>query len=94
MELGLDLAGVASRDTLESVQQYRDTDVRKGKRPLDVPSYKEKVDARLLNKQNANSMGLETSLQDMGEVQPMNNAMDQDQSNLLRKKVPEQQGFI
>ena len=39
-------------------------------------------------------MGLETSLQDMGEVQPMNNAMDQDQSNLLRKKVPEQQGFI
>ena len=94
VELGLDLAGVASRDTLESVQQYRDTDVRKGKRPLDVPSYKEKVDARLLNKQNANSMGLETSLQDMGEVQPMNNAMDQDQSNLLRKKVPEQQGFI
>jgi len=94
VELGLDLAGIASRDTLESVQQYRDTDVRKGKRPLDVPSYKEKVDARLLNKQNANSMGLETSLQDMGEVQPMNNAMDQDQSNLLRKKVPEQQGFI
>jgi len=94
VELGLDLAGVASRDTLESVQQYRDTDVRKGKRPLNVPSYKEKVDARLLNKQNANSMGLETSLQDMGEVQPMNNAMDQDQSNLLRKKVPEQQGFI
>jgi len=94
VELGLDLARVASRDTLESVQQYRDTDVRKGKRPLDVPSYKEKVDARLLNKQNANSMGLETSLQDMGKVQPMNNAMDQDQSNLLRKKVPEQQGFI
>ena len=94
VELGLDLAGIASRDTLESVQQYRDTDVRKGKRPLNVPSYKEKVDARLLNKQNANSMGLETSLQDMGEVQPMNNAMDQDQSNLLRKKVPEQQGFI
>ena len=94
VELGLDLAGIASRDTLESVQQYRDTDVRKGKRQLDVPSYKEKVDARLLNKQNASSMGLESSEKDMSEVQPMGYAMKQDQSELLRKKVPEAQGFI
>ena len=94
VELGLDLANIASKDTLESVQQYRDTDVRKGKRLTDVPSYKEKMDARLRDKQNINSMGLETSLQDMEKIQPMNTAMDQDQSNLLRKKVPEQQGFI
>ena len=94
VELGLDLAGIASKDTLESVQQYRDTDVRKGKRQLDVPSYKEKVDARLLNKQNASSMGLESSEKDMSEVQPMGYAMKQDQSELLRKKVPEAQGFI
>ena len=52
------------------------------------------MDARLRDKQNINSMGLETSLQDMEKIQPMNTAMDQDQSNLLRKKVPEQQGFI
>ena len=94
MELGLDIAGIASKDTLESVQNYRDTDVRKGKRPLDVPSYKEKVDARLLQKQNTSSMGLETSEKDMSEVQPMGYAMEQDQSELLRKKVPEAQGFI
>jgi hypothetical protein len=94
VELGLDIAGIASKDTLESVQNYRDTDVRKGKRPLDVPSYKEKVDARLLQKQNTSSMGLETSEKDMSEVQPMGYAMEQDQSELLRKKVPEAQGFI
>jgi hypothetical protein len=94
VELGLDLANIASKDTLESVQNYRNTDVRKGKRQLDVPSYKEKVDARLLQKQNASSMGLETSEKDMSEVQPMGYAMEQDQSELLRKKVPEAQGFI
>ena len=94
VELGLDLANIASKDTLESVQNYRNTDVRKGKRQLDVPSYKEKIDARLLQKQNASSMGLETSEKDMSEVQPMGYAMEQDQSELLRKKVPEAQGFI
>ena len=94
VELGLDLGDIASKDTLESVQNYRNTDVRKGKRQLDVPSYKEKVDARLLQKQNASSMGLETSEKDMSEVQPMGYAMEQDQSELLRKKVPEAQGFI
>jgi len=94
VELGLDLADIASKDTLESVQNYRNTDVRKGKRQLDVPSYKEKVDDRLLQKQNASSMGLETSEKDMSEVQPMGYAMEQDQSELLRKKVPEAQGFI
>tara|TARA_R100001369_G_scaffold82081_1_gene113595 strand:+ start:37 stop:2064 length:2028 start_codon:yes stop_codon:yes gene_type:complete len=94
VELGLDIAKIASEDTLESVQQYRDTDVRKGKRQLDVPSYKEKIDDRLIQKRNASSMGLETSEKDMSEVQPMGYAMEQDQSELLRKKVPEAQGFI
>ena len=81
------------RDDLRSVQNFNKLNVRP-KNEDGFVSLSDKLKARSLQKQNVNSMGLETSMQDMTEAQPMNNAMDQNQSNLLKKKVPEQQGFI
>lgn len=43
---------------------------------------------------NMTSMGLDTSKQDMATTNPMNYAMDQQMSDLLRKDIPEQQGIM
>ena len=40
------------------------------------------------------SMGLETSEQDMATTSPMNYAMDQQMSDLLRKDIPDEQGIM
>lgn len=90
LKLGED---IQMRDDLRSVQNFNKLNVRP-KNEDGFVSLSDKLKARSLQKQNANSIGLETSMQDMTEAQPMNNAMDQNQSNLLKKKVPEQQGFI
>ena len=43
---------------------------------------------------NMTSMGLETSEQDMATTSPMNYAMDQQMSDLLRKDIPDEQGIM
>jgi len=43
---------------------------------------------------NMTSMGLETSEQDMATTNPMNYAMDQQMSDLLRKDIPDEQGIM
>jgi len=43
---------------------------------------------------NMTSMGLETSKQDMATTNPMNYAMDQQMSDLLRKDIPDEQGIM
>ena len=43
---------------------------------------------------NMTSMGLETSKQDMATTNPMNYAMDQQMSDLLRKDIPDKQGIM
>jgi hypothetical protein len=40
------------------------------------------------------SMGLDTSKQDMATTNPMNYAMDQQMSDLLRKDIPDEQGIM
>ncbi len=43
---------------------------------------------------NMTSMGLETSKQDMATTNPMNYAMDQQMSDMLRKDIPDEQGIM
>ena len=43
---------------------------------------------------NMTSMGLETSKQDMATTNPMNYAMDQQMTDLLRKDIPDEQGIM
>ena len=43
---------------------------------------------------NMTSMGLDTSKQDMATTNPMNYAMDQQMSDLLRKDIPDEQGIM
>jgi hypothetical protein len=43
---------------------------------------------------NMTSMGLDTSKQDMATTNPMNYAMDQQMSDMLRKDIPDEQGIM